>query len=227
MPAEGAAGRGEPDLPEPPPAPAGANPTPSEPAPRVMPPPASGVAPLAPAKSEQLVKRASVPAPEGDTDGVELSRPQRPRWYGWKTLTSDASAILLTVAALGLEESDVDVDTASLSISALLAYEFVPGIIHFTHKNPGRGFGSMGMRLGLPLAGAFLGASVASGCDEYGCEAGGAALGFLLGIGGAIAIDAAVFAYDEPERADAHHPSLLPLVAVTPRGALLGFAGAL
>jgi hypothetical protein len=109
----------------------------------------------------------------------------------------------------------------------LLGYEFAPGIVHFAHRNPGRALGSFGMRFGMPLAGAFIGASLASGCDGNQCEASGVAAGVLLGIGGAIAIDAAVFAYDDRQPALSGRSRWRPLVSVSRRQAWVGVGGTL
>jgi hypothetical protein len=109
-----------------------------------------------------------------------------------------------------------------------LGYEFGPGIVHFVHRNPGRGFASFGVRLGMPLAGAFLGASLFSNCDGYNCEQDGAGAGFLLGMAGAIAIDAAVFAYDDRRAPPTHvGPRLVPLASLRPGRAWVGFGGEL
>jgi hypothetical protein len=75
--------------------------------------------------------------------------------------------------------------------------------------------------------GAFIGVSAASGCGGTECEAGGAGLGLLFGMGGAIAIDAAVFAYDDPEHVARRRASLVPLVSVTHHQAWLGIGGQL
>jgi hypothetical protein len=85
----------------------------------------------------------------------------------------------------------------------------------------------MGLRLGMPLAGAFLGASAASGCSGFFCEENGAGLGVLLGMAGAIAIDAAVLAYADPKKPNPRGLSLTPLLAVTQRQAWLGVGGEL
>jgi hypothetical protein len=81
------------------------------------------------------------------------------------------------------------------------------------------------MRLGLPLAGAFLGASLASGCDANLCEASGAGAGILLGMGAAIAIDAAVFAYDDAKSPLGQRLGFVPLVSVAPHQAWFGVGG--
>lgn len=227
----GAASPEDAALPEPPPAPPGAEAastaeppsTASEP-PSTAEPPSEEARGRSPQKSELREPRA--PGVVDDSEGDDVAPKPRRRWYGWQTLTSDGASLALILAAAGLESSGAD-DGGALATAGLLGYEFGSGIIHFVHKNPGRAFGSMGIRLGMPLAGAFLGASVVSGCDDYFCEAGGAAFGLVLGMAGAMAIDAAVLAYDEPEPSDAVRPKLVPLVAFTRGGAVVGLGGAL
>ena len=193
----------EPALPEPPAPPPGASPVPGS----ASASPEGSTSPSAPFTGSSAPAKADVLAPprvepvEGDEADEAEPRPRR-RWYGWQTLLVDAAWLTLLLGSVALDGSGNDSDFAVGT--ALLTYEFAPGIIHFVHRNPGRGFGSMGVRLGLPLAGAFLGASAASGCDDYLCEASGAGLGLLLGMGGAIAIDAVVFAYDDT---DARRPA--------------------
>jgi hypothetical protein len=160
---------------------------------------------------------------EDDYDGD--GRPRR-RWYGWQTLTADASCFGLLLTAAAIDGPGSGDETDFLVTAALAGYEFAPGIIHFAHGNTGRGFASFGLRLGMPLAGAFLGAATSSGCDDYYCEAQGAGIGVLLGVAGAIAIDAAVFAYEDPRRRSSAS-RVAPLVAVSARQAWLGVGGAL
>ncbi|HYJ08047.1 MAG TPA: hypothetical protein VEX18_03540 [Polyangiaceae bacterium] len=217
-----------------------------EPEPEAEPPPAAPAAtdsaPLAlpsgapqpadptPAKTDHLAPPGVQPAPAPSDDEVVdvVARPRR-HWYGWQTLTADGASMLLLLAGAVAAENDTVGDSGDTMVTmGLIGYEFAPGIVHFAHGNPGRGFASFGMRLGMPIAGAFLGAATASGCDGFECEVSGAALGLLLGMGGAMAIDAAVFAYDDPERTDqGGEARLVPLVAVAPRAAWLGLAGRL
>jgi hypothetical protein len=183
-----------------------------------------------PAKTDHLAAPGGQPAPAPlDDDVVDVVERPRRQWYGWQTLTADGASMLLLIAGAVAAENDTVGDSGDTMVTmGLVGYEFAPGIVHFAHGNPGRGFASFGMRLGMPIAGAFLGAATASGCDGFQCEASGAAVGLLLGMGGAIAIDAAVFAYDDPERPDqGREGRLVPLVAVAPRAAWFGLAGRL
>ena len=79
----------------------------------------------------------------------------------------------------------------------------------------------------MPLAGAYAGAILASSCNTNLCEANGAAIGILLGMAGAVAIDAAVFAYDDPKRKPLRSLGVLPFFSVTKRQAWVGLRGQL
>ena len=120
-----------------------------------------------------------------------------PRWYGWQTLMVDGAAILIA--------SDVSVPI----------YVLGGPIVHWSHGNVGRGFGSLGLRVGAPL---LLAAAFVGGCDgngDVGCLGLGALMGLLLGAGAAIAIDAAAIARDTVEVEDDVSFSLGP-ARVTP-----------
>lgn len=183
----------------------------------------------APAKADVI----TVPAAGGHDDSERLegesSLHPRRSWYGWQTLIADGASTSCFVAVGALASVDHLKASVTLSLLGLLGYEFAPGIIHFAHGHPGRGFASMGVRFGMPLAGAFVGASMASGCTGYECEAGGAALGLLAGMAGAIVMDAAVFAFDAARSGAPASPvaGLTPLVLVTPGRTWLGLSGRL
>jgi len=182
----------------------------------------------APAKAEVITARPAVDAPSDDPqdldDGVDDAHERR-RWYGWQTLVADG--ISVSSVLLGAQRSSADSEGQTFFWLGLLGYEVAPGIVHFVHRNPGRGFASMGIRLGLPLAGVFIGASLASNCNRNLCEADGAGIGALLGMAGAIAIDAAVFSYDDARRSPGPRAGLVPLLALTPQQALIGVGGQL
>lgn len=199
------------------------------PVPLPEPPPAPSAAETpAPAKTRVISEQRQAGDARDDDDNEPEPKPPSV-WYGWQTLIADGASIgTLVVAAAADDHSSSGDDLAGL---ALLGYVVAPGIIHFVHRNPGRGFASMGIRIGMPLAGGILGASIASGCDGFLCEADGAAVGLLLGMGGAIAIDAAVFAYDDRKPRSARSakagPSISPIVSVLPGRAFVGIAGEL
>jgi hypothetical protein len=206
--------------------------------PAPLPAPGNSAQPLpaangpAPAKADVIVapsaRREAEARAEAEPDAEladELAAAPHSRWYGWQTLIADGASLATIIASASLSDGSDAHDT--LAGLGLLGYEFAPGIVHFAHRNPGRGFASFGIRLGMPLAAAFLGASLASGCNTNLCEAGGAGVGVLLGMGGAIAIDAAVFAYDDAKRAPTRQLGWLPVVSVTPHQAWFGLTGTL
>jgi outer membrane usher protein FimD/PapC len=129
-------------------------------------------------------------------------------------------------AAFGQNSDGSDRVNEPLAYAGLLGYELAPGIVHFAHRNAGRAFASFGIRLGMPLAGAFLGGAAISDCSGDDCQATGIGLGFLLGMGGAIALDAALLAYESPEpRRQAAR--VMPVVSLARGHAWLGLAGEL
>lgn len=202
-------------------------------------PPADAASPLAPAvaneplsgpvpaKADLIAAPEARRAAEADAEREHYDEPQveRSRWYGWQTLTADGVSLAAILVGAALDERRSGKD--EFVWLGILGYELAPGFVHFAHRHVGRGFASFGIRLGMPLAGVFLGASLASGCNTNLCEATGAGVGALLGMGGAIAIDAALFAYDDPKRAAARRVGLVPLVSVTPGQAFFGVGGQL
>ena len=203
-------------------------PAPAAPPGTAIAPPSANAPP--PAKTDRLTTRSREGTLDADRDSdVDAEVAPKRRWYGWETLTSDGVSLTMVVVGVALASNDSGRDTAASDVAFLgvLNYEFGPGIIHFLHRNPGRGFASMGLRFAMPVAGGFVGASAASGCNGFFCQAGAAAVGLLAGMGGAIAIDAAVFAYDDPKRSRYARVSLTPLVTVLPGRAWVGVFGQL
>jgi hypothetical protein len=188
---------------------------------------ASSSTALAPAKVEAIGFGEHPYDDDEDDDPTELA-PRR-TWYGWQTLVVDGAALSALLAGAAVNRGASSGSEGSVvAVVGLLTYELGPGIVHFVHRNPGRGFASFGVRLGMPLTGAFLGASFSSNCDSYRCEDDGAAAGALLGMVGAIAIDAAVFAYDDRRSRASHaRPRFVPLASFQPGRAWVGLGGEL
>lgn len=192
--------------------------------PVAVPSPASPLT-LAPARAEVIA--VGQHSYDDDDDDDDPSLAPRRVWYGWQTLIVDGASLSAVLLGAALDQGSTS-DGAPFAVVGLLGYELGPGIVHFVHRNPGRGFASFGVRLAMPLTGAFLGASVSSNCDGYQCESDGAAAGLLLGMAGAIAIDAAVFAYDDRRpRATRARPRLMPLASLVPGRAWVGLGGEL
>ncbi len=200
-------------LPPPPDAPPGAEleagPVPASPS-VVTPPP-----PPAPLPSREL------PPP-----GEAVYRPPGARrpWYGWQTLITDGAALTLALLADSPRSSDL---SSAVGLLALGAYGLGAPIVHAVHHNPGKGLASFGLRLGMPIAGAFAGASAASGCNGFLCEVDGAAIGMLIGLAGAVTIDATVLAYEARPRPVRASAGWSPQLLLTPRSGWVGVGGEL
>lgn len=157
--------------------------------------PAASVSPATPwARNASLA-----PAPSG-------------MWYGWQVLLCDLAAEGFGVAAV-LSRS------AILLVPSGALHALGGPIVHWSHGNAGRGFASLGLRLGLPLVGALIGAAANNGSSAP------AIVGGAAGSVVSIALDIAWLAR-EP-RSPALSASRTPGVfaSVTQQGAALGVAG--
>ncbi|HEY1534985.1 MAG TPA: hypothetical protein VGF76_13255 [Polyangiaceae bacterium] len=110
-------------------------------------------------------------------------------WYGTQVLTADAFSVVLVAVGLGVGSTSDD--RAYLLASAGYAtYLLAPSVIHLVHGRPGMVPASLGIRLGIPAAGAGLG---------YACCGPGLLIGFMAGVVAASAIDTAAFSWDNPQ----------------------------
>ena len=95
----------------------------------------------------------SVPVDGSPT--VPLPPPPPPEpvrvWYGWQGLVVDAVSVGVVIG--GVYASSVALVTAGSS-----TYAFGAPIVHWAHGNVGRGFVSLGGRVGAPLGGFIVGA---------------------------------------------------------------------
>jgi hypothetical protein len=103
-------------------------------------------------------------------------------------------------------------------------------IVHVTHGRWGAAAGSLALRVGLPVAFALLGHELdrcSPNDDSDLCGVTGPALGAVLGIGAAMALDSAVLAREELRTSIP--PSitmrLSPVIAIDSKRAFLGVAG--
>jgi hypothetical protein len=130
---------------------------------------------------------------EGATDKAGGSTSN---WYGWQTLITDG-------AALGIALLATDASSNSQTTLAVLAgggsYLLGAPIIHAAHGRLGVGVGSLGLRVGAPIAGAMVGATL-EGCGAFAGEEDPDScdrpmlVGFGLGVAAAIAVDASLLA---------------------------------
>ncbi|MEZ4221546.1 MAG: hypothetical protein R3B13_11515 [Polyangiaceae bacterium] len=141
---------------------------------------------------------------EPDTESV---------WFGGEILAADLGAILVSATGTG----------AAIGIPLY----FVGGPAIHWGNHSGKGWGSFGLRAGLPLGLGFAGAGLADRQNKLE----GFAVGMLLGAVTAITIDVAALAYvDVPlERRTVRIPPsklrVAPTLAVTPNGAFTGVVG--
>jgi hypothetical protein len=149
----------------------------------------------------------ATPAPTFTTNELPLPSSPAPTtpattsvWYGLPILIIDVSSVV--VAHVGLLAGSSGVVLLSGGV-----YLVGGPAVHFSRGNIGRGFGSFGLRLGMPVvlglgglvAGAALGSSNNNG-DAIGAlvlAALGGYVGGMLGIAGASTIDIAALARDD------------------------------
>ncbi len=142
------------------------------------------------------------------------------RWYGWQTLTTDGVAIGLVLVGASAESTAVALGGAAL-------YGLGAPVIHEKHGQPGKAFASLGLRVTLPLALGYVSYEAQGGnhCGRELCELATFGEGFLVGIGVAILIDAAVLARQDVPRASGE-VSLLPTLTLKRDSGAVGVIGA-
>jgi hypothetical protein len=144
-------------------------------------------------------------------------------WYGAPILIADA-------AAAGAILASVYFRSDTLIGAGLVSFAGVPPVVHALHRRGGRGLGSLGLRLGLPIVGAFIGGGLVdrSKChiEDDGCVLAGVLTG--AGIGMALAAIADQFlAFDRHEtRAKPSAFAIAPTLSVGRTGGSVGLAGA-
>ncbi len=181
-------------------------------------------------------------APDSGIPGVTppglapLQEPAQPRpapgheGYRLQTLAADGAAALFVVAAVASSNSNGDGDRYGQL--ALGTYLLGAPIVHAVHGHASRALASLALRVGLPLAGAYVGSALASHgnkCTDY-CdedsddELGGVILGGLAGMLAAVAIDTGVLARGDEVAAPAR--TIAPAIAPTQGGMSFGVSGA-
>lgn len=147
-------------------------------------------------------ERTAPPRPE-----VANTEPSEEHWYGWQTLTSDA-------LSAGLLAGSVTTNIEELGVLGGLGYFFGGPIVHWSHGNVAKGFGSLGLRVAATVL-LTAGAAVCfdSSLSGEGLPCGVALVG-VLAVPATVAVDAAVFAHDEPPSAEERtSATLIPWVS--------------
>lgn len=141
-------------------------------------------------------------------------------WYGWQNLIVDASVIGQLVLATNTNEEE-------LAGVGLVTYLVGSPIVHWAHGNVGAGFGSLGMR--AAAFSALLVGTIACAGNALGGSSsdGGCVVAFvgLLGVPAAVAVDAAVLAYDEVPAENTSSTRLLPWVSNERKAAGVNWIG--
>jgi hypothetical protein len=142
--------------------------------------------------------------------------------YRLQTLAADGLALALLVAAANSHGSDGD-KTAQLGLGT---YLLGAPLVHAAHGRTSRALGSLAMRVGIPIAAAYVGAGLASrndSCSDCNDSAlGGAVFGLMLGMVTAATLDTALLAKGDELPAP---PRFAPSVAPTQGGMSFGVAG--
>ena len=164
-----------------------------------------------------LVSRAAPAQTATPTKGEQPSQAETERvWYGWQTLATDG-------AALGLFYAAASERSGALAWSGVAVYALGGPAVHLAHEHLGKAAGSLGLRVGLPVAGGLaLGLALHKDCtgssSEGECgidETLGALAGAALGAIAAAVIDSAAIAReDAPKPRNAAGVTLSPHVSV-------------
>ncbi|HEX2660401.1 MAG TPA: hypothetical protein VHU40_19105 [Polyangia bacterium] len=173
-------------------------------------------------------------ADEGATPSNTVEGSSPAETYTGQILMADGASVATLVAA-GLIDSagSADIFVNGLTMVGGVGLMMGGSIVHVTHGNGGRAAASLGLRLGLTVVGAAVGAGVAN-CkpNEFLCGIGETAVGSLLGLATAITIDAAVLARlrDTDERVTTppqkrSSVALSPTLVATPTLAFAGLGG--
>ncbi|MBK7585538.1 MAG: hypothetical protein IPI67_35805 [Myxococcales bacterium] len=167
-------------------------PLPPQPPRPVPPSPGSEVvAPSRPAYPQVMWRPPAQPPWEYSSAPIKPKR----RWYGGQTLIADGASLGAIFAGGAAESSE-------LAVFGLLGMFFAAPIVHAAHGHAGKPFASLGLRVGLPIVGGFVGCAADDSDGMFGCL-GGAAAGMFLGLVAASVLDASVIAYEDvpPQRA--------------------------
>lgn len=141
----------------------------------------------------------TVTAPAASTLLAPAPEPEAaPRWYGNQVLLADGTALALVLAGAVAGGAGNDTVGLALAYGGLATYALGGPIVHLAHDRPGAALGSLSLRVGLPAVSGLMGMAIEQqSCHpgQWFCGLGGMMLGGLVGMAGAVAIDAAALAY--------------------------------
>ena len=132
------------------------------------------------------------------------------RWYGWQLLIVDG----LVLGAAGLGFALAEDSSEAILGTAAVGYALGGPTVHWAHGHTMKGVGSLGLRLGIPLASGVVFGALFSGSANHamsGFEAGFLFIGLPVGAVTAILIDAIVLGWEPAPIASTRIvPSLSP-----------------
>ncbi len=149
------------------------------------------------------------------------------RSYAGAVLAVDAVSLGIIAAAVSARASE---GSAMLTATGITGLVVGAPIVHLTRGNTRGALISLGLRVGLPYAGAMAGyqlgpTDVVCATDGDGCSSGsmsGLVVGALVGTGAAILIDARWLSHTRPARPARWSPT----ATLAPGGGSVGLAGA-
>jgi hypothetical protein len=153
-------------------------------APPVAPPLATDAAPR---HARADYERELSPDTPAKRDALRQSQ-QHEVWTGWQTLATDGSAVGILLLGITVPTSASGVPPAV----STGVFELGAPIVHFARGDVAKGFGSIALRVTLPL----LGYLVGTGFRPTSGDAESGVIGAVGGAAGAVAIDASVLGWD-------------------------------
>lgn len=145
-----------------------------------------------------------------------------PTWYGWQILMTDLAAAGILVAS-----ADSDSDNSALLLFTGAIYLGASPVIHGYHNQGRKSAISLGMRVGLPVLGGFLGYYSAGDCFECHSTHGlfEAIGGTLIGVAAASVIDIAFLSRESRPSAGRAEYAWTPRLGVSDSGFTAGVGG--
>jgi hypothetical protein len=196
-------------------------------------PPASGDADAVAPATAGSASQAQAPAGARSASQGQAPARAEKEWYGWQTLIVDAASVGAFVAGAA--------QAPALSYAGLAGYALGGPAVHLGHDRVGVAFADLGIRLGLPLIMAAIGAGIdvatsqpCGGADICVQGLGGALIGLWAGHATAVVLDAAVFSVapvsspspsQDEARAAPAPLRFVPSLAIGPRGVSAGVGG--
>lgn len=146
-------------------------------------------------------------------------------WYGWQILLTAGGAHALIWGTFLVHPSVGDQPVFPIFMLGISGVALGGPIVHWAHGNVGKGFGSLGLNVGLPLV--LGGAGLVAGMGSLEGAFRGLLVGAVFGTITASIVDVAVLAYEPgaPDHAESPEAepalSLVPDIAITRDGTTL------